>query len=429
MKRHHLNLAISTTAASLLTFTVLAQDPASYRTNRSDHSTYTRDASSPSDRMEQLQGVARISDFIGMTVNNPQDKKLGSIHDLAVDLESGRILQMILATGGLLGFGETLTAVPPGALHYDATKKVLHLQATAASLKAAPTVDMDRWAECCTSNRVAAVYALYGQESALSQITMGDAEGQSNLKSGSATTEHGHADAHTTSSRMSASRFAQAQPASKLIGTPVHNLQDQNLGNVEDLVADLSAGRLVAVVISSGGFLGMGDTLSAVPPTALRYSNDRAHLQLDASKESLSNAPHFKSNQWPDFSQPNYSSSVYESYKVQPYFSNETTVDPDNSRLNVRDRDDRSLTPFDQGNSSSDIDITASIRRAIRDGDNLSVNANNVKIITKDGRVTLRGPVNTAEEKQFIGDTAQRLAGSGKVENFLEITPTDNGNK
>jgi len=90
------------------------------------------------------------------------------------------------------------------------------------------------------------------------------------------------------------------------MGTPVKNLQDEKLGKVENILVDLPSGRVVAVIVSSGGFLGMGDELSAVPPTALRFTTDRDTLQLDASKEMLSSAPHFKANEWPDLGQPSY---------------------------------------------------------------------------------------------------------------------------
>jgi osmotically-inducible protein OsmY len=54
----------------------------------------------------------------------------------------------------------------------------------------------------------------------------------------------------------------------------------------------------------------------------------------------------------------------------------------------------------------------------------MSVNAQNVKIITVDGRVTLRGPVNTAEEKRLIGEIADRIAHSENVDNQLEVKLT-----
>ena len=208
------------------------------------------------------------------------------------------------------------------------------------------------------------------------------------------------------------------------MGTPVKNLQDEKLGKVENLMLDLSAGRIVAVVISSGGFIGIGDELSAIPPSALRFNTERDTLQLDASKETLAASPHFKANQWPDFSQPSYASGVYSAYKIEPYFATDATNDVDNTRINVRDRQDQTLTPLNQGNSKADVATTAQIRKEILAAKNMSVNAQNVKIITIDGQVTLRGPVNTAEEKRLIGEIADRSAHSGDVDNQLEVQPT-----
>src|SRR6185295_17520232 len=74
--------------------------------------------------------------------------------------------------------------------------------------------------------------------------------------------------------------------------------------------------------------------------------------------------------------------------------------DADNTGKNVRDRDDdATLTPPDQGGSAADRELTAEIRRSIVKDDSLSTNAHNVKIMTNDGVVTLRGPVKSVAEK------------------------------
>jgi hypothetical protein len=212
------------------------------------------------------------------------------------------------------------------------------------------------------------------------------------------------------------------QRASKLMGTAVKNLQDEKLGKVEDLMVDLASGRIVAVIISSGGFIGIGDELSAVPPVALQFNAEHDTLQLNASKETLVSSPHFQASEWPDLSQPGYVGGIYRAYQVEPYFTTDTTSKVDNTRQNVRDRDSRTLTPLDQGNSKSDLNITAQIRKEIIADKSMTVNARNVKIITKNGQVTLRGPVNTAEEQRRIGDIADRIASSENVNNQLEVT-------
>ena len=100
---------------------------------------------------------------------------------------------------------------------------------------------------------------------------------------------------------------------------------------------------------------------------------------------------------------------------------NQEQPDADNSGKNVRDRDDRALTPGDQGGSESDRTITQQIRKAVVADDGLSMNAKNVKIITIDGVVTLRGPVQSAEEKAKIASVSAQAAGVKRVDNQLEI--------
>jgi hyperosmotically inducible protein len=95
--------------------------------------------------------------------------------------------------------------------------------------------------------------------------------------------------------------------------------------------------------------------------------------------------------------------------------------DADNSGINARDRGDQTLTPMNQGGSEADRQVTAKIRKAVVNDDVLSINAHNVKIITKDGVVTLRGPVKSASEKATVAAKAQKIAGVKRVHNQLEI--------
>jgi hyperosmotically inducible protein len=98
-----------------------------------------------------------------------------------------------------------------------------------------------------------------------------------------------------------------------------------------------------------------------------------------------------------------------------------TEIDPENTRVNQRDADTAlTKTPRDQGQGEEDIETTAAIRKRVVDMD-LSTNAENVKIITADGKVTLRGVVESDEEKQTIERIARELAGEGNVENQLMV--------
>jgi osmotically-inducible protein OsmY len=98
----------------------------------------------------------------------------------------------------------------------------------------------------------------------------------------------------------------------------------------------------------------------------------------------------------------------------------EVPAEADDTGRNVRDRDDATLTPMDQGTSEADIERTRQIRSAITSNDAMSMQARNVKVITRDGVVTLRGPVSNAKEKETI-DAIAHQSGASHVDNQLEI--------
>ena len=93
----------------------------------------------------------------------------------------------------------------------------------------------------------------------------------------------------------------------------------------------------------------------------------------------------------------------------------------DNSGKNVRDRQENARTPGDQSSTKSDVAITKAVRKAVVADKALSTNAHNVKIITTNGVVTLRGPVKSPEEKDTIGAKAKQVVGVKSVDNQLEI--------
>lgn len=94
---------------------------------------------------------------------------------------------------------------------------------------------------------------------------------------------------------------------------------------------------------------------------------------------------------------------------------------PDNSAINARDTQGGPLTPENQSNKLEDRELTRKIRQSVMTEAGLSMTAKNIKIITIDGVVTLRGPVNTAQERDQIVARALALAGNGNVNNLIEV--------
>ena len=96
---------------------------------------------------------------------------------------------------------------------------------------------------------------------------------------------------------------------------------------------------------------------------------------------------------------------------------------PDNSKTNQRDRDKSSATADQQKMNPADREITQKIRSAITADKSLSTYAHNVKIITRDGKVTLKGPVRSDDEKSSIMSKATSVAGEGNVTDHMEVAP------
>jgi osmotically-inducible protein OsmY len=94
---------------------------------------------------------------------------------------------------------------------------------------------------------------------------------------------------------------------------------------------------------------------------------------------------------------------------------------PNNSAVNVRDRTPDAMTADQQSNTKSDMTTTREIRKAVVKDHSLSILAHNVKIVSVNGKVTLRGPVNTEKEKVAIASKARAIAGRGNVDNQIEV--------
>lgn len=92
----------------------------------------------------------------------------------------------------------------------------------------------------------------------------------------------------------------------------------------------------------------------------------------------------------------------------------------DNTKQNERDKN-KSVTPFDQGNNQADLDTTQNIRKALMGDDTLSMDAKNVKVVTNNGVVALRGPVKSDAERTTVESIARRYAGANRIDNQIEV--------
>jgi sporulation protein YlmC with PRC-barrel domain len=109
--------------------------------------------------------------------------------------------------------------------------------------------------------------------------------------------------------------------ASTLDGTKAVSSDGEHVGKISDIMLDVRGGRIAYAVLASGGFLGVGDTLHAIPWNALTLDTDDKCFVLDASAEQIRNAPSFDKDNWPSMADVEWSTSLHTYYNRSPYWS------------------------------------------------------------------------------------------------------------
>jgi hypothetical protein len=117
-----------------------------------------------------------------------------------------------------------------------------------------------------------------------------------------------------------AEQTASIVKARDIIGVGVVSKSHENLGKIEEIVLDKISGQACYVVLSFGGFLGMGDKLIAMPWNAIRFSPEDNCFILNASKARLENAPSFSRNKWPDMADQTWGEKIYQHYGTLPHW-------------------------------------------------------------------------------------------------------------
>lgn len=102
--------------------------------------------------------------------------------------------------------------------------------------------------------------------------------------------------------------------ANTLIGDKVHNLKDEHLGDIKEIMLDMRTGKVAYAVLSLGGVFTMGEKLFAVPWSALKLDTVNKRFVLDVEKERFENAPGFNSDNWPNMSDQQWINSI------RPYY-------------------------------------------------------------------------------------------------------------
>ena len=209
----------------------------------------------------------RASKLIGMEVSNAQGDNLGEINDLVVDVNNARVHYAILAFGGFMGMGEKLFAYPVRTFSVGRDGEALVLNVEKDRLKQAPGFERDRWPEWTAEDGYRGqVDRYYGPKVQL--------EARPNML---------------------------LRRASELLDADVTAAGGDDIGDVEDMVVDMSNGEVQYVVAELEKGWGQPDRLTILPLAAFQHrGRDDDDLTLRLNQQQVATAPGFRQDRWPD---------------------------------------------------------------------------------------------------------------------------------
>jgi sporulation protein YlmC with PRC-barrel domain len=293
------------------------------------------DQETKSPTSQKLGKVSRASELIGVPVANSRDEHLGDIRDAVIDMETGRLTYLVLGAGTVLGLGGKYYAIPPRAFRTAPEgKNQLLLDVDKQRLGQAPGFDKNRWPDMADPKWSEDIHRFHQQRplgrQGTSSLDHPEAAGTSGQED--AIRERGRYREEDTSGKLSR--------VTELLDVKVSNHHDQNLGQIKDIVLDLEAGRVLYLVLGSGGFVGLGEKYFALPPQALGPSTKgEKALSFNIEKERLASAPGFDKSNWPDMANPEWAEEVYRYHGQRPFWMEprRTRIDPQEPAGAARD--------------------------------------------------------------------------------------------
>ena len=115
--------------------------------------------------------------------------------------------------------------------------------------------------------------------------------------------------------------------ADTLIGDHVHNLKNEHLGTIKEIMLDMHTGHTAYVVMASGGVLGIGEKLFAVPFEALRLDTANHRMTLNIDKDRIEQAPGFDKSHWPDMANQDWAAELHSFYGTSGITSGPSHLD------------------------------------------------------------------------------------------------------
>jgi len=234
----------------------------------------------------------RTADIIGLPVKNNKHEDIGKIDDLVIDMKNGEVRYAAIAYGGVAGIGSKLFAVPFQKMTFmfgepnKANSRHFMLDVSKEQFENSPGFDSSHWPNVADPQWGASVDKHYRFE---------------RTATAAANTDKQQTVAYETVFR-----------ASKIKGMEVRNDKNEHLGDIDDMVIDVTKGHVKYLALSYGSWFTGGNKLFAVPLSSftLTHDNNKTFFTVHVSQDSLKNAPGFDKSHWPDTADPNWAKGI-----------------------------------------------------------------------------------------------------------------------
>jgi sporulation protein YlmC with PRC-barrel domain len=272
------------TRAAWLGFLVLLAGPLAYAQESAGRSTSEKG-------QVAISHVFRSADLIGLDVKNKAGEEIANINDLVVDLKSGEVRYAALSSGGVAGFGGKMFAVPWHAMTFmmgapnDADARYFVFDVTKEQLEQSEGFDTSKWPNVASPKWASMVKGDHAKN---------------------------ESKAETANGTRPTVAYETVFRASKIKGLDVRNDANEDLGDVDEVVIDVTKGAVKYLVLSHGTLLTGGNKLFAVPLNAitLAHASDKSYILFNVSQDALKNAPGFDKNNWPNMGDPTWTRNV-----------------------------------------------------------------------------------------------------------------------
>jgi len=300
------------------------------------------------DQTAQFQPkLERARNLIGAKIVGDKGERLGTVADIVLTPNRDAISYVVLSHGGTWGMGDKYFAVPWSQFSFrpgeTAGRGILVLKnVTSADLDKAPGFDKNHWPTAANENWL-------GIERGSTMAPSGGAAAQappSSVEERTGTVPESERNMAPMATEPRSDRDQSAAPGmtpergmradtgygagqpvdiehlrlSKLMGVNVRNLQDENLGKLDNVMIDVNQGKLAyGIVAIRHGFLGLNKDFVAVPWSALDLRSQPGIARLDADKQTLT-AIAFGKDSFPNLEDPQYSRQLYERFHATPYW-------------------------------------------------------------------------------------------------------------